>query len=589
MYIRFILKRNIPLLISLAVIQVLLISLCSIFFSISKYDKDQAISNSTESLNLTFLKVEYYKDAAGKKDYTEDGSAYKEIDDGFIQDVENKIDNNELSLSKGYNFEYPFSRINNHLFVENSSIIDCTSFNKLVTVDSFHVLKDKLIYGSLPKNENEVLIYDFAAEGLINTGVFPKDSKTESLIGKRMTFFEKYDLVISGIIKSSYKQIIKDYKEHFFDYYDFRPDYLDDLKVIVAYEQILNYGFKEENILPIDYSYFVNYVDGIKNIMRNAGYIKYVENLNDFELISGQEINEYEDYLYMSQEQFSELFNIPINEINGDVINEVFSDSGIVWNNIGSDSIFMEKNYNSVNNSPFHYDFLVYEKCLNNNLSNFLESTFSYVYLVESIDESPIEDFLSISDVFLTLGSDKKINDKYLKIFSEVYREDNFVDIYDYAIYSPVDTIIREADRFMIGVKDVFGIIFLILLGVSLLFSLFFSNYIIKEHLYSIGLMKIMGYRNKPILFYFFAVFGIILGISLLLSLPVSSIIFVEINKIFSKTVGFPLSFFSLSFVSYLISFGFSVLSIGFSLILVTTRILRTSPKDILLSSSVKS
>jgi len=298
-------------------------------------------------------------------------------------------------------------------------------FTDILIVDDFIQFYQPLRYGTTPKLANEVLIYDYMAERLLEIGVIPEADAMSDLIGFTMTDRDTgFAFTISGIIKSRYSQHRSLAESD--PAYDFASEYLAQRQSVVASPAFLDAIKTSEAFLSI---LGVNITtNGETTTDSEYRKLEFVSDLDEFNIIGdvlGKVTNEY---ILISDYQLAELLDVPRASITSEFINTLDIHLGI--------------------------DYYQYNKSTDRSRPTRSAGRPFIVYQAESLDSDTLQ-YLRQDDesmffangefrgMFLSLSANKTVNKKVYALFQWPKASDPFYDRFTnyiragYAEYTP--------------------------------------------------------------------------------------------------------------------------------------------------------
>lgn len=107
----------------------------------------------------------------------------------------------ELHFGRHYSFGRTLYDFSDAKQLENG-FFHTVSFTDFVVIDDFDFFSYELDTGSLPKNEGEVVIFDYMADNMIGFGIFDDVKERKDLVGYRLEDKTSgFSMTVSGILR----------------------------------------------------------------------------------------------------------------------------------------------------------------------------------------------------------------------------------------------------------------------------------------------------------------------------------------------------------------------------------------------------
>ena len=465
------------------------------------------------------------------------------------------------------------------------------SFKFITTVDSFIGFNQPLIKGRLPEKEDEILIYDYMEESLLNAEVFKDDVLNEIL----------YDHVggikfkIVGILKSSYKNYEFLNTKHSLSRNDeYAISYLNELETIYCYKSYFeslprNNKYYFDRVVPDHFEYSTT-LNGQK--IYDFDDLDNVVTCGTFDLI-----NDFDyDFLYSGLE--SNDFGYVITKGLAMKIAKATSEEEFDSMTFGTDFHGSEA-FCKAHVLDIYGD--IYDRTVS--YAEYRDSIYGVIVgITKNLDDESItcvnsyplsNEKFSFRNFVLGLSTDKSINTSIIDDFNVVTKDDAYYEnlkdgevITGFIIYSSFTPIVLQADKY---VPYVSGMIKNISIYLSVLVSLivfYFTFICIRNNYYKIGIYKSMGMSNLKItlLYAFEPIF--ILTLSFIISIPFSHILMHYINADFIKDFSMKISILNVEQIGiiYSVLLGIVVLIVGCLIPLI--RLFMQSPKEMIVTNN---
>lgn len=523
------------------------------FSSLSTYDSQQAYAETLKANDQYVIQITKFVDRPfivpiNGVDTIQNGPQiyYEGV---IFEDIEElkTIVGDHANLYPSYFFNKNFQDFTTKFIATNRTdfLYDQIAFREAIAVEDFSSFHMNILYGTVPNDSQDVLLYDYMIYSLIQNGIL--NGTIESSVGTVLTDQHTgLQMRISGVIKSDYERY--NYIKYSNVGHPFEETYLtslqsifckpefiinlqQELKTFSVFKTILVYNnnsqleLKETDIKKIEFTDELSY-----NFLKtNSQYTG-----NEGVIISKTELQRY--------------LGIDYDEIDDSLLDIVLSDYFISINH----SVYdwgIERTYYSTYSYPIIGvvdDALIQDQTIlvyNPELEHFIlkNSTFRQIYL--------------------SLGVNWTVNKQILDMFTynkqsdEFYQENPDFYLEGYIDYNAYGILIQNSNYYLLSVRDISRDLTLLLVISTSIGVVAFAFYTIKKYNYKIGILKALGTRNKDIV----TIFGlqiIIIGfIAFMLALPSSYIVMNRINHDFVKDIHSGLIFFSINSFSVLIIF----------------------------------
>ena len=573
------LKNNLLSLILTTIVLCFSLIALTTFIAISNYNSFDTFIDTLEYNQNYIVKVTSYVDHSvfiGDELYLYGISpTYERVneEDNFLIE---ELTNNLLPAYNSFYFLKHFQDFLDYTFEADeygsypNDVYHKTYFTDMIIVDDFSQFNQPLRYGELPVDDNEVLIYDFMAMQLINTGSLTDVNSMEDMIGYVLTDKDTgLEMIISGILISQYEK---------FSYtafgkpnqYPFEALYLSELQSIFALPDFKNLIMNEDEYISFN---SLSIFNSTESEVSNDFYVRKLILTND--LSSFHFINTPESMadggVLLSNVQLADMLNIDVIDITSQFLSDNYLEVRI------KNPLMYQGAYQSWISARVLPVMGVYE-------ADDMNHEYIYGYYPDGIQSSTIQNG-TFRNVFLSLDKDWNINKEALISFE--YPEIKEMSFYlnnptyeeeGYMQYTPYTSLILEADHYMKAMKNT-GITILIVLIWLCIFTVFnFTYRVIQKNIYKIGVLKSLGFNNTWISFIFGIEVFIIILFSCLLSILPSIYLTNIVNLDFVEIIGFNLVFFSFNFNNFVLSI-LSILLIGVvTLLLPLLIMIRNAP-----------
>lgn len=559
------------------VILIAAIALSTIFVSLYQYNSQDAYVNTLKSNQEHIIQITKYKDYPREVTDENNNSIIMHgpelwYDNTQIEDLHNLkvLTENKAHFYTSYFFNKNFQDFSNRSIYTDLTHFQyaANSFRTIIAVEDFSTFYLPLQYGHKPNEANEALIYDYMAYCLIYHEVF--DCDIANLVGKVLTDKQTgTSMRISGIIKSSYEQysyIKNDNNKH-----EFEETYLTSLQSIYCKSEFIELiQQKEKNYNSIYNCYLSNDSGSIYDT--NIKKLK-VTDIKEHNYIATSDNYETERGVIVDKKMVAKALNVGMNEVTESKARE-----------------FMQNIY--VNGLKSYYDYSVERNLLTTYayqiiaVADDLEENVLYFYTPNAIDLQMFN--MSLRQFYLSLGDNWTLNKNILnKFVYQIHSEDFYLANPDYTYegytdYTSYGILIRDADYYLVMVKEFAQNIMIVLICVSAIGMYLYAVLQINRNKYKVGVLKSMGASNLSIMLLFGLQILFVAVIAYLISLPVSIGMMSGINATFVHGINPNLVFFSITPLSIILMLIFSFVTILISVSIPLINLYRQSPLTII-------
>lgn len=572
----------------------LLLAICftlsSVFVSLSQYEEKEAFLTTIRANDQYMLSITKYSDRVIQLPNNDFVYGYQPIYssvDESDMDIIKQFLPKEISMYPSYYFAKPFTDYKNIEINEYSDVGYAFSFKEAIVVKDFGSFQPRLSKGSKPVEDNDVLIYDFLAQSLIERGIVSGDM--DSLVGYTLTdSVTGMQMRISGILASKYQNYLNTPKSS--SSYDFAVSYLSGLRAVYCKPAFIEYITTYSQYLSIVDSNLVSYSDDydIDNRVTGVGTkIVYtdISNITFFAVSATAAEQDELDYgVVISRNTLARLMKKSVSDITREEAAK-FIDTydDFYYNILVSDAdlspvgtVMASSQIIAVCNEDTGNDELLYFCSSDGFEMPNKNGEFRQIYLGLcddwQINKSVIEEFWY---------PEEKPYEFYIK--HPNYYDEIFAD------YDPVGFLIREANYYLLNVKETATIINYIVLGMSALVVIIYTIFTLKKFNYKIGVLKALGAKTSNIILIFGLQLLLISLLAFLLSVPLSVSVLALINAAFVKEFATEMVFFATTFSSVMVALAFATLGIAIVSGIPLVKLAFTSPTKTIAASRNKS
>lgn len=585
MIIRDNLKKSLIGNIAVMLLLIAAITLATVFLSLTKYDPEDALINTLKRNNQGLIQITKYMDypreeydALTQKRYIKHGpvlcyemAAIEDLD-YLIELTEGKAD-----FYKSYFFNKNLQDFTDGFIFANqtSFCFEARCFREAVAVEDFSAFNMRLKYGGMPQAPNDILIYDYMANSLLHYGVFW--GGMQSVAGQVLTDADTgLSMRVSGVLSSDYE--LYSYIKNDNNRHEFEETYLTSLQTIFCKPELIALLEAEKAYSPIYKCYFLNETSG-EAADTDIKKLKHID-INDLDFIAAIENHEQERGAIVDKATVAEILNIDQSQVNEETAKEFLNSYSAAGIKDYYDYSF-ERNYLT---GFSHRIIAVAEDALEEDILH---------WHTPNADDLRMQNS-AFRQFYLSLGKDWKVNKAVLSKFKYQTHDRQFYeanpDYYfeGYTDYTSYGLLIRDADYYLVKVKNFAKTIMIILILATSAGLFFYALLSIKKYGYKIGVLKALGAKNLDIASIFGAQILAITLLSLALSIPLSYGVMTSINASFIGDINPNLVFFAIkpSAIGFMFIYTFAAVILSICAPLI--RLLTQTPMAIIRSNSRK-
>ncbi len=560
------------------------IALTTVFTSLSMYDEQDALVNTLKHNNQGLIQITKYidypreeYDPVNKEYYIKHGPVLF-YEDANMDDLDYLMDLTEgnADFYKSYFFNKNIQDFTESFIYTDRTAFsyDAYCFREAVAIPDFDKLNMKLKYGTMPQNDDEILIYDYMANSMINLGVC--EGNMSGLIGQLLEDSDTgLSMTIAGILSSDYEvysYIKKDSNAH-----EFEETYLTSLQTIFCFPSFINNLLEESSFSSI---YKCYYIDNANNLFDTK--IKKLKNisLDGLNFIASIDGYKEERGVVVDRQLVADILKLDVSQVTTNIANQFLNQFAVSGIKDYYDYSF-ERNYKS----GFAYRIIgVVDNELDNDIMHWYTPNDDDLYMTNA----------TFRQFYLSLGNNWDINKQILSKFKYQTHDNYFYidnpDYYfeSYTDYSSYGILIRDADSYLVKVQDFAQTIMIILICATVIGLFLYALLSIKKYNYKIGVLKSMGARNSNIVLIFGMQILLIALIAFLISVPVSFGIMASINSIFIGDINPNLVFFAIKPLSVGLILIFTFIAVGISISMPLLRLYFQTPISVIRKNNKK-
>jgi len=559
------------------------LTLTSVFGSLMGYDAQSSFVYTLQENEQYVLQITKYVDRPiiipieGIDTISHGPQIYYE--DAKIEDIEElyQLVDNKANFYESYFFYKNFNDfIDRFIDIDTGAFMYVQNhFREAIVVDDFSRFHLKLLYGSLPIDDSDVLIYDYMVYSLIENGILfgTIQSNINSVLIDQQTGL---NLKIVGILKSDYERY--SYIQDKTGEYGFEETYLTSLQTIYCKREFIDSLTVESPIHSIVKTFIVNAQgQNLTFIDTNIKKAKYVntQNPNLIATIDGYEL---ERGIFLSLDRVASILDIQPSLVTEQMLDEFMINYSIS----GYEALF-DWSVERTLYYPFMYPIIgIYDDAnIDQQMLVFHEPDLDQLRLLNA----------SFRQIYLSLGTNWETNKEVLDHFIYPLKTEEFYtanpDYYDegYVDYNAYGILIQNSNYYLLNVKAFAEDLLWILVSITIVGIVFFSSYNIKKYNYKIGILKSLGTKNKDIAIIFGLQIALIGVTAFIFSIPASYILMHRINENFVKTIHSGLVFFSMQTGILVTLFFGSIALIVVSSSMSLIKLFLMSPMEIIRST----
>ena len=540
------------------------VALTTVFASLGAYNSIDAFAETLKQNNGYVLPLVKYADVARTEWNVDTGEKYtihgpQITDDVVADDLQNLIaaaHGNSDIIAKAVIFKKNFQDFTAD-FIDQTpqqNVFYADSFSEIIAVDNFDKFGLPLLYGSLPRGSDEVLLYDYSVSSLIHYGLL--QGNLANAVGQTLTDADTgLTLKISGILASDYEKYR--YIEQGNKDYSIEKRFIASLRTIFALPDLAEKLAAESDYVSVYQCQFVQSdQQGERRIDANVKKLKYIDS-EDCEFVFLQQDIPASGGIIADKQTVARLYGIQPSDVTADIAADF----------VNSVAVAGTVNYDTGRQTEFAFgfDFPVIGVA-DNDLAN--------VLCLFTPNKDALFTNLQYGGYYLLLGDDWRTNRQILEDFAMKKQSDEFYaanpdySYCGYTYYSPFGTLINDADDYLVKVKNFAKTITYILIGASVVGVFFYATQMIKKYGYNIGVLKALGAKNGDMV----SVFGLqvlmVMFAAFVISVPLSYVLMAHVNATFAANLPLAPTFFVLSPITPIIAFAvsFAVVAVAVSL-----------------------
>ena len=555
------------------------IALTTIFASLTMYNEQDALINTLKQNGQGVIQIAKYIDYPREEYDPITGEIYIKhgplvfYESAALADLSKlqELVGNDAAIYQSYFFNKNLQDFTDDFIYTDYTAFqfEARNFREAIAVEDFSTFNLPLKFGHLPKENCEVLIYDYMANSLLFYKVFECDM--EDLIGKELTDIDTgLTMKIAGIIQSDYE--IYSYIKGDNNTHNFEETYLTSLQSIFCKTDFIKEIEKEKDYESIFKNYFVD--------VSNAGFIdtsvkkmKYID-LDEVDLMAVIDNYTQERGVIVDLQSVADIIGIPKEQITPEIAEEFLQNYYV--SGIGNYYDYsLERNYLS----PYSYMIIgITTANLDDNILYWHTPNSDDLYKANS----------TFRQFYVSLGSDWNANKAILNRFefqthdSDFYAEHPDYYYEGYTDYIAYGILISDANYYLVRVQDFAQTIMIVLICAGAVGMFFFASLTIKTFSYKIGVLKSMGAKNISIAAIFGLQIVLMAVISYLISVPISYAIMSSINSTFVGEINPNLRFFSIDPVVIGLMSVFSLMAVLLATLIPMLRLCVQTPSVII-------
>ena len=541
----------------------LLLTICftlsSVFVSLSQYEEKEAFLTTIQANDQYILSITKYEDSVIK---LPNGNliygyqpVYDRVSESDIESVKRLLPK-EIGVYSSYYFAKPFSDFKPIEVGDFSDVGYAFSFKEAIVVENFETFLPRLVAGSKPVADNDVLIYDFMAASLIERGIVNGDingivghTLTDTVTGMKMR--------ISGILASKYQNYLNQSVGS--NSYDFAVAYLSGLRAIYCKSEFVKRLEDYKDYISVIDCSLACYTDDSEIRIKNVGtQIRRMSSVDLTYFAVATDMDwDYGAGVIVSLDRLARFMNRPASSITQAEAQQFIDSYQLEYGVLINDADLAPVGPSGVTNN-------IIAVC-NESIDN--DGALNYYSTLGHEFES---DNGSFRQLYLGLCNDWTINKAVIDEFW--YPEEKPYEFYIkhpkfydevFADYDPAGFLIREANEYLVNVKETAEVVNYIVLGLSVLVVIVYTIFTLRKYNYKIGVLKALGAKTFSVILIFGLQLLLVSLLAFLVSLPLSFSVLAVINSSFVKGLATNLVLFSTTFSSIIVALLFATLGIA--------------------------
>ena len=539
-----------------ALLAVFCLSVFTVFCSLSTYSYPKALALSLNANNQNVIQLSKYSDTSewGKNGQIVVCGVY------MREDEVEKEDKEKIRKQIGYNVPLYYSYFYKNMFTDFADIklpskeemsrtrqfiFHQFAFREVITVDDFSTFRQEISYGNTPKEDNEIMIYDYMAENLLYYKVLQCED-VKNVVGQTLTDrVNGANYKICGILKSKYedyRNIVDEEKDDSDRNYKYVKCYLTSLQCIVAKPVFMD--MLDDNTASV----IIRGVYRYNELNKENSYELDTESLSKMKFCKAKWYVNENDYLWQREDakrgivftksQAERLFGI--DNLTKESANELFDNIGIdisisFYSETIEETSYMTWGYGI--KGIVDDNTMVDGKPIDNE---------NMLYTIGVTEEYYDSDFFtkSLRAIYLGLGNNIDENVRILEKLEapkpksfQFYKDNPEYAVFGYTENTPVGILVVESEEFFVGLKNVMQYLSIFSTLLIIPCFMFYVVYSIKKTSYKVGLLKSLGTSNIKIALIFIQLFLLMVAVGVAISIPTSLLLVNMVNMEFAKAI----------------------------------------------------
>ena len=442
-------------------------------------------------------------------------------------------------------------------------------FTDMVIVPEFSTFHLPLRYGNYPQNANEILIYDYMVQMMLDSNGFESMHYMEDFAGYTLTDQDTgTDLVISGILKSHYERY--SYTDNH-DFYDFEQIYLTRLQSVYGLPGLLHHLDVDSDYLSIAGASLNIDLSG-NSTPFHFTKLSLKESMDDYTMIHYSNAQGGAG-LYLSNHKLAYLLNVDVSDIDADFI-ETMELAGIRPHILSQLNHSIEKP-RTVSSVLYAVQGIYEADALD---------TRTLLFAKNEEQVHPLKRAHSLRFMYLALSLDWDKNSEVLRELHMPYKPLSFytenphyyADGFGEATF--YSFLFSEPQKMIYGFKDIAYMLLITFVALSAITVYFISNAVIKQQRHTFGVLRLIGVGSKHLSYIIIASMILTTLIGYALGALLSPYVLTTMNAMLNQYLITPLSFLSLKPFDYFLIFGIVLFGVFVALVYPMYRIYTQTP-----------
>lgn len=561
-YFKLFMKKQLIMMMIIVGLFSLVLTFFGNFYALSKYDSSDALVATLQMNDDYVIPVTEYVHTAR---FLGDEMLYFGVfpfQEGLPSEIRDRLShavNDRATILSSYYLKKNFQDfIDYHVSIGppySFSPYISTIFTDVIIVDDFSQLHLNLLYGTMPSEVNEVLIYDYMAFNLLQTEALDF-VEMENLVDYTLIDRDtQMEMRISGIIGTNYESYSYTESGNYNDY-PFETFHLARYQSIYASPEFLLQLEAENMYFSFNEIIFSSNLSETMSEENNFRKFRMVDSLSMYNFIGAS--LDHNSGILLSKHQFASLIGVDPLEVDADLVNSYVIDGMFRY-------LLIDESIRKASRSSVQVSVIgVYE-------SDGLDPFVIDCLYGENMDHITLNAMFRMN--YLMLGTNWYVNSKLLEELEWPYLPRSFFlenpdyEVYGFAENTPYTVLIDKANGYVSSIKN-YGLNYAYLsFGLlAVLLTVYVFSYH-KKHSYKIAVISMQGGNYGHVTIMITAQLIILTTLAFLISIfPILRRIEL-LNRDLAKNLPYEIFFFSMNVVDFLLIFGISILVVSIGML----------------------